>query len=219
MFSRCSISLKNRCTKLTLSMFERFLDRMLSWSFIRRLDDWRQDLAFYWFTWDKTNLAFIFVLGGFFAMLGGIVYFAYSDNARVTAERQRRADLDCLARNVYHEARGEPLAGQRAVAEVTLNRVGSPQFPNTVCTVVYEKRWDHKRDRYIGAFSWTELDSTPRPKGVALQQALAAARTVYDHEEPPLVQDALFYHANYIAPQWAKEKNQVATIGRHIFYE
>ncbi len=180
---------------------------------------WREDLAFYWFTWDKGNVGFALMLAGFFAAIAGIVYFAYSNHVSVMAERQRQMDLGCLARNIYHEARGEPAAGQRAVAEVTLNRVGSPDFPDTVCTVVYEKRWDRRRKRYVGAFSWTEIDSIPRPKGIAWRQAQLAARDVYDRETQPVVRGALFYHANYVEPRWAKTKTQVTTIGRHIFYE
>ena len=102
---------------------------------------------------------------------------------------------------------------------MTLNRVASRHFPNTVCEVVYEQRWDRKRKRYVGAFSWTELDETAEPKGVSWNRALAAAEGVYDNQQEPLVQGALFYHAVTIEPGWARSKKQVARIGRHIFYE
>jgi spore germination cell wall hydrolase CwlJ-like protein len=134
-------------------------------------------------------------------------------------QQQRQADLMCLARNVYHEARGEPTAGQHAVAEVTLNRVASRQFPATVCEVVYEKRFDVKRNRLVGAFSWTEFDWVSKPKGIAWERAVRSAEAVYDKQQDPTVKGALFYHADSIEPRWAKEKNQVAKIGSHIFYE
>ena len=193
--------------------------RLLAGAVFRRLTQWRRDLAFYWFAWDKGNVGFVLVLAGLFGTVGSIVYFAYTDHARAVTRHQRQSDLDCLARNIYHEARGESPVGQRAVAEVTLNRVQSPDFPNTVCAVVFENHWDARRKRNVGAFSWTEFDSLARPKGTAWQQALAVARAVYDNEETPVVRKALYYHADYVEPRWAKTKKQVATIGRHIFYE
>ncbi len=200
-------------------MFRSLLYRVKSWPAVRRTARWRRDLAFYWFTSAQDGFVLFALAITPFVVLGGFVYFAYADNMRIRSEEQRHADLTCLARNIYFEARGEPIAGQHAVAEVTLNRVDSQRFPRTVCDVVYEKRWDRKRKRYVGAFSWTELDSTARPEGIAWQRAVAAAETVYDNELAPTVHGALFYHANSIEPQWAKTKKEVAKIGRHIFYE
>ena len=179
----------------------------------------RDSFAYYWFGVDKGDLVFVVLFGISMGLFGFIGYFAYSQHSSAEFERQRLADLGCLARNVFHEARGEPSAGQYAVAEVTLNRVASRRFPNTVCGVVHEKRWDRKRRRYVGAFSWTELDVTPSPKGIAWERAVAAAVSVYDDEREPLVQRALFYHAVDIHPGWADSKQQITTIGGHIFYE
>lgn len=179
----------------------------------------RRNLRFYWFNWDAGDLIFFTLLGLPVVTLGFLFRFAYTDHVRIELEQQRQADLTCLARNIYFEARGEPMGGQYAVAEVTMNRVASTRFPDTVCDVVHEKRWDPIRKRYVGAFSWTELDAVSRPKGITWQRAVAAAQTIYDNEQAPLVQGALFYHADNIQPRWAKTKKQVAKIGRHIFYE
>lgn len=179
---------------------------------------WRRDLLFYAFTLGKGNFVFFSVLGTSVVLFCSFGYFAYANQVRIAFEQQRRVDLACLARNVYFEARGEPIAGQHAVAEVTLNRVASQKFPSTVCEVVHEKRWDRRRKRYVGAFSWTELGITSRPEGVAWQRAVMAARTIYDNEQAATVQGALFYHADRIEPRWARTKQQVAKIGRHIFY-
>jgi len=151
-------------------------------------------------------------------MLAGFARFAYADHVRRVAYEQRRTDLECLAQNVYYEGRGEPLAGQQAIAEVTLNRVASAQFPDTVCDVVHEKRWDVVRKRYVGAFSWTELDTLLEPKGQAWDRAFAAARAVYDKEATPRAGGALFYHSTSIEPRWAKTKERVVKIGNHVFY-
>jgi spore germination cell wall hydrolase CwlJ-like protein len=171
------------------------------------------------FTPEKTHLALLSILSLSIVALGSIFYFVYADHLHLRWQQQRHADLACLARNIYHEARGEPIAGQHAVAEVTLNRVASRRFPGTVCEVVYEKRFDSRRNRLVGAFSWTELDSVSKPSGTGWKRAMRAAKSVYDRQQEPTVERALFYHADRIEPNWASEKRQVAQIGRHIFYE
>ena len=136
------------------------------------------------------------------------------------SEAERLAEIECLAENVYYESRGEPLAGQYAVAEVTMNRVASPLFPDTVCDVVHAGGWSETRQRYVGAFSWTEADSLPVRDGYEWRRAKAVAGTVYEnYREAPLVDGALFYHATYVTPSWAHDKYQVTRIGRHLFYE
>lgn len=139
--------------------------------------------------------------------------------AREAAEAQGLADLQCLAENIYYEARGEPLAGQYAVAEVTMNRVASPLFPDTVCEVVHAGRDDTGTGRRIAAFSWTARDSHTPPYGYEWRRAQAVAGTVYESREAPLVNGALFYHATYVTPDWSQSKLRVAHIGRHLFYE
>lgn len=191
-------------------MFRSLLYQASCWPVV-----WRGRLFIHWL---KEHLGFFAMLGLPILSLGFIVHFAYADHIRIVVARQRNVDLQCLAENIYFEARGEPLAGQYAVAEVTLNRVASPHFPDTVCEVVHEARWDPLRMRRVAAFSWTELQVTHSPRGAAWRQAIAAATAVYDDTHTPVVSDALFYHATTIDPYWAKTKKSVATIGNHIFY-
>jgi spore germination cell wall hydrolase CwlJ-like protein len=200
-------------------MFTSLIARIRMWSPVRWISRWRRNLLNFWFTWEKENFVFFAIFGLAIVLIGSMVYVVYADHLRLRWQQQRQADLMCLARNVYHEARGEPTAGQHAVAEVTLNRVASRQFPATVCEVVYEKRFDVKRNRLVGAFSWTEFDWVSKPKGIAWERAVRSAEAVYDKQQDPTVKGALFYHADSIEPRWAKEKNQVAKIGSHIFYE
>jgi spore germination cell wall hydrolase CwlJ-like protein len=176
-------------------------------------------LIFRWQTCEKGGLVFFAGLVAFVVALGGMTGFAYVDQMQRAAAEQRRIDLNCLAENVYFEARGEPLVGQYAVAEVTMNRVASPRFPDTVCDVVHAAGWDPIRKRNVGAFSWTELDSLPAPGGAEWRRAVAVAGAVYDNREAPLVDGALFYHATRTTPSWARTKTRVAHIGRHLFYE
>ena len=154
--------------------------------------------------------------------LSSIVAFAYTHRSpneprRQEAARQRAVELRCLAENIYFEARGEPLDGQYAVAEVTLNRLRSPYFPKTVCGVVYDTRWDPRQRRFVAHFSWTQMERG-EPWGPRWQQANRVATAVLDDTYMPLVPDALYYHADNVHPYWADSKRRAATIGNHVFY-
>ena len=118
-------------------------------------------------------------------------------------------DLSCLATNIYYEARSEPIRGQIAVAQVTVNRVKSKtQFANSICGVVFEK----------SQFSWT----LGKPKRVtdakAWNTAVQVARVVLTQSHPLPQFNALFYHTTKIKPHWAKRKRVLTVIGNHVFY-
>jgi spore germination cell wall hydrolase CwlJ-like protein len=181
---------------------------------------WHARLFLYWLKDKRAGFTLFALLTGPFVAIVTFVYIGYSDQlaVRLEAYQKRTADLYCLAENVYHEARGESFKGQMAVAEVTLNRVASPYFPKTICEVVHEARWDPIRRRMVGAFSWTEIKNQRTPRGAAWREAKAAAEAVYDREHPAIVPGALYYHATYIRPRWARQKKTVATIGNHVFY-
>jgi spore germination cell wall hydrolase CwlJ-like protein len=173
----------------------------------------------------RESFVFFLVLALPLMALSFIVYFAYSSRIRVQptpvkldAAQQRALDLRCLAENIYFEARGEPIQGQYAVAEVTMNRLSSPYFPDSICEVVHDTRWDPARRRYTAHFSWTGLDIDIEPSGLAWRKAMAIATAVYDDAYVPVVPEALFYHTTDIHPYWADSKQVIATIGNHIFY-
>jgi spore germination cell wall hydrolase CwlJ-like protein len=178
------------------------------------------ELRVWWYRADKAPALFVLLVLTVLAALGGGLYaaFAHKDERRDQEKAFHAESLDCLARNIYFEARGEPLAGQYAVAEVTMNRKASGLFPPTVCEVVNEKRWDAIRGRYVGAFSWTEFSALPAPAGEEWQRAQRVAEAVYWQKHVPALQGALYFHASYIRPDWAKEKRLVSRIGRHVFY-
>jgi spore germination cell wall hydrolase CwlJ-like protein len=173
-----------------------------------------------WYRTDKAPLiaALIFslVVG---ALVGAAMsVFNYRDAQAAAVRAFHAKSLECLARNVYYEARGESMAGQYAVAEVTMNRKASPRYPKTVCAVVYQKSWDPLRGRWVGAFSWTEFDSLDEPVGPEWQRAVAIAEEVYYQKRAPAMPGVTHFHATYIQPEWSKERERVAKIGRHIFY-
>ncbi len=159
-----------------------------------------------WFPWA--------LLAGLGTLVVLLILFVQS--AREQAERERQ--LRCLALNVYHEARGESRAGQLAVAQITLNRVASPRFPDDVCAVVFEKRWDRLRHRNVAAFSWTELAPDTDLASPAWRRSLAVARAALAGQGDPRLEGALFYHARHVRPSWARHRRPLARIGRHLFY-
>jgi spore germination cell wall hydrolase CwlJ-like protein len=167
-------------------------------------------LRLFWYRLDKEACAVALLFG---LLVGGLAFVAASVYAGREQATKRLDDfhaqnIACLARNIYFEARGEPLAGQYAVAEVTMNRVALAPPPRTVCSVVYQK----------SAFSWTDLAALPEPDGEAWERAQQVAEAVYYGRHEPRLEGALFYHADYVKPEWAKEKRRVARIGSHIFY-
>lgn len=120
-------------------------------------------------------------------------------------------DLECLARNIYYEAGTESYTGKLAVAQVTLNRVKTGYWGKSICKVVYAKQ----------QFSWTKVPKRAwlALKGNAWADSLHAANQVlsYGVRVKPL-KTALFYHADYVSPNWRDKDKQVAKVGRHIFY-
>lgn len=194
-------------------MFKYIRNKLHGFNIILPLADWWLDRKAWWLTQERDYFPLLLMSGlGMVISISSIIMVQF--NARQFDNRQ----LTCLALNVYHEARGEPAAGQYAVAKVTLNRVASPRYPNTICEVVYQKKWDRIRRRYVGAFSWTEFDVKPSLKNKAWQQALRVAEDVFTREQVPELEGALFYHASSIKPSWARYKKPVAHIGRHVFY-
>ena len=125
------------------------------------------------------------------------------------------AALRCLTQAVYYEAAGESEEGQRAVAQVVLNRLRHPAFPNTICGVVYQGS-----DRITGCqFSFTCDGSLARtPSTGSWARAERIARAALSGTVAATVGNATHYHANYVVPYWAPTLDKAATIGAHIFY-
>jgi len=169
-------------------------------------------LKYWWYTRDRSRLLVLLLLAGLLILASLMVNYAV---ARQTELKQLR----CLALNVYHEARGEPAAGQYAVAEVTMNRVRSRHYPDSICEVVYQQNWDSIRNRYVSAFSWTEITPELEPDSQAWQEANMIAADIYFEKVTPRVQGAIFYHARHIKPSWSRKRTEVTRIGNHIFYK
>ena len=135
----------------------------------------------------------------------------------VTAD-MRQKQLDCLARNIYHEAGYEPFEGKVAVAQVTLNRAESGQFPSDICQVVYQKNVIY--EKVLCQFSWyCEQASLKKPMNgpIYVESMEVAKKVLLEGFRLPSVKGALYFHGDYINPGWKRER--VAKVGRHIFYK
>ena len=134
-------------------------------------------------------------------------------NARSSTERERA--VHCLTNAIYYEAALEPLDGQRAVAQVVLNRVRDPNFPKSICGVVYQG-WD----KLTGCqFSFTCDGSQIRaPVAAIWNQNRKVAEAALKGYVMGAIGMSTHYHADYISPYWAPTLVKVSQIGQHIFY-
>jgi spore germination cell wall hydrolase CwlJ-like protein len=119
-------------------------------------------------------------------------------------------DVRCLAQAVYFEARGEPLDGQLAVAEVVISRSESGHFPADYCSVVTQP----------AQFSFVRRGVIPRPDTTspAWQRAKAIAQIAHQDLWDSDAKGAMFFHATYVKPKWAHRKTALARIDTHVFY-
>ena len=120
-------------------------------------------------------------------------------------------EQDCLASAVYFEARGEPIEGQLAVAEVVLNRAGSGRYPSSICGVVLQP-WQFSFVNATGRIPAADRASE------AWRKAVAIARIAQDRVTTQLASNVLWYHADYVAPSWGRRLSRNTKIGLHIFY-
>lgn len=116
-------------------------------------------------------------------------------------------ELRCLASGVFHESKGEPLAGQLAVAQTILNRTKSGRFPKSICSVLTQ----------AGQFSFVRGGVVPSAEGRGgWATAVAIAKVAYADLWDGAADNALFFHARRVSPGWRMQK--VAAIGNHVFY-
>jgi spore germination cell wall hydrolase CwlJ-like protein len=142
----------------------------------------------------------------------GLNFRYQGENQAEFETRERR----CLATAIYFEARGEPVRGQVAVAQVILNRVRSPLFPETICGVVYQGQM-HPGCQF--SFACDGHTDNPRNDGQwALAQSIAKKITAGELWLPE-VGYSTYYHANYVTPDWVGDMSKIDKIGRHIFYK
>lgn len=126
------------------------------------------------------------------------------------------AALMCLALNVYHEARSEPLQGQAAVAHVVLNRVASSRWPDDVCSVVHQ---GYEKGKFRCQFTWYCDGKSDEPVEIlAWSKSMLVANQVLTGMVPDVTNGATHYHARYVNPYWSASLSKTVTYGSHLFY-
>ena len=139
-------------------------------------------------------------------LLGFCLFLSFpskiSANSEITALFNDR-EVECLAKNIYFEARGESLLGKKAVAQVTLNRMKDYRWPKTICQVVYQRN----------QFSWTSTKYKVTDTKL-YQHARDIAYSILN--EPLADFPYTHFHAIYVSPGWGYRKK--TRIGNHIFY-
>lgn len=161
-----------------------------------------------------------------------VAYTAYHWDSIKAAEQLKHIstqDRYCLAQNIFFEARNQTVKGQVAVAWVTLNRVTSKRYPNTICAVVTQAQLDSRgiplRNRC--QFSWyCDGRSDKIPSNVVAQRAWSNAQLIanavlqaWAEGQPSPIGSATMYHADYVNPYWSASYERVSIVDSHIFYE
>jgi len=129
---------------------------------------------------------------------------------------KQKKELKCLAENMYHESKGEGSIGWLAVGMVTMNRVESKRYPNTICKVVYQNNGK------VWQFSWAGTKKKlTKPKKVLYNKIYELAVLIYLYDEHlyDVTDDAIYFHADYVNPYWSKKVKKTVKIGSHIFYK
>ena len=142
--------------------------------------------------------------------------------------RFHKQEIECLAKNMYFEARGEESMGQDAVAFVTINRVRSDRYPDTICDVIYQAKTDSQGRplRNLCQFSWYCDGKVDTPNERIYNRLYRRAEYIYiNYYLNDMMEDttngSTHYHSNKVKPYWSKHKNYqyVASIGQHLFYQ
>tara|TARA_R110000772_G_scaffold6696_5_gene23374 strand:- start:1482 stop:1994 length:513 start_codon:yes stop_codon:yes gene_type:complete len=152
---------------------------------------------------------------------------AFSTSEPKAVEQKTNPELICLSMNIYHEARGQSIAGQMAVALVTINRMKDTRYPNTICEVVMEGptrvSWNDNSKEYPikhrCQFSWfcDGLSDTVKDFDTFMK-ITKLADIIITQLVIDITDGATHYHADYVKPGWAATKTRTTKIDDHIFY-
>ena len=131
--------------------------------------------------------------------------------------------LMCMAANIYHEAKNQPMTGQIAVAQVVMNRVNDNRYPDNVCDVVKQGLTYKNGKVVLGKcqFSWYcdgKKDDVDKKSEKWRNSLRYASMVITNRITLDVTEGATHYHATYVRPAWARTKTKTVRINRHIFY-
>ena len=158
----------------------------------------------------------------------GVITLSYPMLAMTTHANLQDQDIRCLVSNLFFEARGEGVKGMQAVSNVTINRVRSTKYPNSICAVVFQR----KQFSWTKQEQWSTIEQVLRgdigaskrfnqKDVVGYYQALEiASKAVLNPSRAIVVvpEDTLWYHAEYVRPSWASRLKKIKKVGKHVFY-
>lgn len=144
-----------------------------------------------------------------------IVYIVNDIDSRITHINNK--EIECLAKNIYFEARGEDYIEKIMVANVTMNRLRNSKFPNSICGVVYQK----------SQFSWTKYEiqevehytHNNHKELIAWNESVDIAKMTVGNMVVDLSAGAMFYHNNKVRPKWSRHMTKVAQTKGHKWYK
>ena len=161
------------------------------------------------------------------ACVAGMGYTAYAETVslkQAQAQEEYKEQHYCMSLNLYHEARSESALGQKAVGFVTLNRVQSNRYPDTICDVVYQAKRDSNGNpiRNKCQYSWFCDGKSDKPRDkesweVAKQIAHEVMQSYGITED--VTGGATMYHASYVSPYWKSSYEKTVRIDTHVFYK
>ena len=131
--------------------------------------------------------------------------------------------INCLVEAVYHEARSERFMAQLSVANVVLQRVTDRRFPNTICKVVHQGKYNRRgqpiRNKCMFSY-WCDGKSERMRETNALRKAIEVSELALQVVYVKRTFGATHYHATYVTPNWSRSKNfkYLGRMGRHLFY-
>lgn len=143
--------------------------------------------------------------------------YQVAESSQITTEVRER-QLACLAKNIYYEAGNQPFEGKVAVAQVTINRTESGQYPSDICKTIYQKNIVY--EKVLCQFSWV-CDRAIAVKAINKanfkESEEVAKKVLLEGFRLPSLKDAMYFHGDYINPGWKRER--ITKIGNHIFYK
>ena len=164
--------------------------------------------------------AFLYGMG-----FGAFLMFVLLFPTKVNAFDENN-DIYCMAQNIYFEAGNQPLAGKIAVAQVVLNRLEHPNYPTTMCDVIYQAKW---KENWLGKmvpirnqcqFSWFCDGKSDDPvDSPTWMLSLHVARDVVQGKYGDITEGSTHYHSIYVHPYWADSLNETVVINEHVFYK
>ena len=164
--------------------------------------------------------AFLYGMG-----FGAFLMFVLLFPTKVNAFDENN-DIYCMAQNIYFEAGNQPLAGKIAVAQVVLNRLEHPNYPTTMCDVIYQAKW---KENWLGnlvpirhqcQFSWFCDGKSDDPvDSPTWMNSLKVAADVVQGKYGDITEGSTHYHSIYVNPYWADSLNETVVINEHIFYK